>query len=105
MYLMALESVDIASRSFCEIGDYSILSLNCFSQHHAESKLNSGYTCAHLDELAHDYRTLSEPLEAISIDFNDRAQVKSLGSGDYHTNLKLRINKKGTINGFVSWFK
>uniref|UniRef100_A0A914BWP0 Uncharacterized protein n=1 Tax=Acrobeloides nanus TaxID=290746 RepID=A0A914BWP0_9BILA len=100
-----LESPDIATRSSCELGDIVLLSTNCFSHYNLESNVDSGYTCAHLAELTHGYNILSELIEAISVDFNDRHQMELLNSGTFRTNCKLRIIKGGVINGITSWFK
>uniref|UniRef100_A0A914BWN9 Uncharacterized protein n=1 Tax=Acrobeloides nanus TaxID=290746 RepID=A0A914BWN9_9BILA len=105
LYFAALESPDIATRSSCELGDIVLLSTNCFSHYNLESNVDSGYTCAHLAELTHGYNILSELIEAISVDFNDRHQMELLNSGTFRTNCKLRIIKGGVINGITSWFK
>nr|CAD2125979.1 unnamed protein product [Meloidogyne enterolobii] len=64
----------------------------------------SPYTCSYIEEIKDGYRLLSQPVEGISVDFNDVSQLMKIKNGQFVAELTLKANKTGVASAVCAWF-
>lgn len=122
----------MAEESFCELNSYDTsnqrwkeyvvaspfcyIRKKCDSPYFTEYYPPEPYTCAFLNDLANHsddvdaetprmFRLLSEPVEGLTLNFNNKTQLNLFKSNSFSTEIVLTAATDGVAHAVVSWFR
>jgi hypothetical protein len=111
VHMALCEARKIENMHFCEKtnekGGYVLLSSECYLNWplYEEHELNDPYDSATLDELDGGYRLLSDPVDVITVDFNNFEHLeKIILRNNFEARLEVTANKAGRACCVAVWF-
>lgn len=111
IYMALCEAKKIEQTHFCrksnEKSDYVMLSEECYLNWTLceEQELNDPYDSANLDDLDGGYRLLSEPVDLMTVDFNDFNHLETvILRNKFEGHRELRANVAGRACCIAVWF-
>lgn len=111
IYLAICESAIIEDMHFTETtngNQICLLSNECYVNCPTKEERiqNDPYDSIQLDEIEGEYKLLSEPVEAFSVDFNDFNYLKNVILKDeFCKSIKLKATQPGRACCLIGWFR